>query len=185
VIYYLCCEAYYLAKHLSDAGHRILFLISTAKDQNGLSFNELRGPPYRLNPKTLARQLRRLHSWRLITRRVETVRGGKRYRYTLTPQGELFLEHPISVHDLDRVLYQTISRVLGSDSKMENRMCAMDLVTKPPDEYQIGLTVNLSWDHDTCNVVLHWEKRGEQVQLKERPRILLRDRAGHPPDAKA
>jgi DNA-binding PadR family transcriptional regulator len=174
-----------LAKQISDAGHRILFLIWTTKEQNGLSFNELRNPPYRLNPKTLARQLRRLHSWRLISRRAETVRGGKRYRYTLTPQGELFLQHPISVHDLDRVLYQTISRVLGSDSKIENQQLGIDLVTEPPDKYQMGLSVNLSWGHSTCNVGLLWEKRGEQVQLKEHPRILLRDVAGHPPDAKA
>jgi hypothetical protein len=102
----------------------------------------------------------------------------------LTPQGELFLQHPISVHDLDRLLYQTISRVLGSDSEIENQLLGIDLVTKPSDEYQMGLSVNLSWDHSTCNVGLLWEKRGEQVQLKERPKILLRDVAGHPPDAR-
>jgi hypothetical protein len=83
------------------------------------------------------------------------------------------------------VVYQTISRVLGSDSKIENQLLGIDLVTKPPDEYQMELSVNLSWGDSTCNVGLLWEKRGEQIQLKERPRILLRDFAGHPPDAKA
>jgi DNA-binding PadR family transcriptional regulator len=173
-----------LAKQISDAGHRILLLIWTRKNQNGLSFNELRGPPYGLNPKTLARQLKRLHSWGLISRRARKVRGGRQYRYTLTPQGELFLHNPISVDDLDRVLFHALSRVLGYESRIEPQLLGIDLVIRPPDEYQVKLSVNLTWDHDFCNMALQWQKRAGLIQLKARPRIRLRDAAAHPPDPK-
>jgi DNA-binding HxlR family transcriptional regulator len=149
-----------LIDRVSDAAHRILILIAL-KGEDGLSFNELRNPPYRLNPKTLARQLKRLHSWRFINRHKRMVRGGTQFRYTLAPRGESFLHHPISVVDLDRALFQTVSRILILDPKIENHLLGIDLAAERQGKWQVELTVHLTGLPGTCNASLRWEKLGQ------------------------
>jgi DNA-binding HxlR family transcriptional regulator len=149
-----------LVNQISEAAHRILILIGL-KGENGLSFNELRNPPYRLNPKTLAHQLKRLHSWRLIHRHTRVVRGGTQFRYTLTPLGESFLHRPFSVLDLDRALFQTLSRILSSDSSIENQLLGIDLAAERQAEWQVELTVHLTGPPGTCKANLQWEKIGQ------------------------
>ena len=187
LVYYLSHEAYYLVQQISDAGYRILLLIST-KEKDGLSFNELRSPPYRLNPKTLAHQLRRLHSWRLIRRRARTVKGGKQYRYTLTPKGERFLHHPISLGELDRVLLYALARILRSDS-IENQLLGIDLATKKSIKHQVELSVRLNWKNSAREIAFKWEKYGRRpihpydVKISDEP--LERGVATLPSDAEA
>jgi len=152
---------YHLGREISEAGHKILLLISK-RGEKGLSFNELRRPPYRSNPKTLAHQLRQLHSWRLISRRAVTVRGGKQYRYTLTPLGEEFLRHPASLNDLDATLHRTLTRILGCDSKIENQLLAVDLATNGNIRYQVRVSIHLTLENVSREVRVGWEKSGEQ-----------------------
>jgi DNA-binding HxlR family transcriptional regulator len=152
---------HHLRHKISLNGHRILLLVMTNKDR-GLSFNDLRRPPYCMNPKTLARQLRQLRTWRLITRHARTVRGGKQYRYTLTPRGGRFLSHPIPLDNLDRTLFDTLTEILGYDSKTENQLLGIDLATAREIKYRMELSARLTWQNSACEVILHWEKRGQR-----------------------
>jgi DNA-binding PadR family transcriptional regulator len=184
---------YQLPSEISEAGHRILLVIKSkeimSKGSDGLTFNQLRRPPYRFNPRTLARQLKPLHSQGLISYRAHTGRGGKRYPYTLTPKGKRFLHHPISLGELDRVLLYALARILGSDSKIENQLLGIGLATKKSIKYQVELSVRLNLKDRAREITLKWDKYRRRpihpydVKISDEP--LERGVAMLPSDAEA
>jgi hypothetical protein len=75
------------------------------------------------------------------------------------------------VTDLDRVLFQTLPRVLRSGSTIENQLLGIDLATKRPMRYQVALSVSVTWKNGTFIVPMNWERRGQRPVYLTDPKI--------------
>jgi DNA-binding HxlR family transcriptional regulator len=140
---------------ITDTGHKLLLTLLL---YNSKSFNELRNPPHKFNPKTLSKQLTQLETKGLITKTQKTVRGGTQNRYTLTPLGHQWLKQPLNI---TRATYNTILTMMIQQmqlhSKIEPQLIAQDLLKGKKIPHTLNLQTTLTIEKQKIQTNITWK----------------------------
>jgi DNA-binding HxlR family transcriptional regulator len=140
---------------ITDTGHKILLTLLLYKSK---SFNELRNPPHKFNPKTLSKQLTQLETKGLIIKTPKTVRGGTQNRYTLTTTGEKWLENPLNI---TRATYNTILTMMIQQMqlhpKIKPQLIAQDLLQGKKIPHTLNLQTTLIIKSQEIQTNITWE----------------------------
>jgi DNA-binding HxlR family transcriptional regulator len=145
---------------ISEKARNILLTLYIHKSK---SFNELRNPPHKFNPKTLSKQLHRLEKTKLIKKNLKKVRGGTQHRYQLTKTGHQWLQQPINI---TQQTYQTILTMIIQQmqlhSDLEPKIFANDLIENRKTPHTLNLQTELTIQSHKIQTNTSWEmnKRG-------------------------
>ncbi len=140
---------------ITDTGYKILIILLL---DNSKSFNELRNPPHKFNPKTLSRQLTQLEAKGLITKTPKKVRGGTQNRYTLTQTGHQWLKHPLNI---TRATYNTTLTMMIQQmqlhSNIEPQLIARNLLKGEKIPHTLNLQTTLTIESQKIQTNITWE----------------------------
>ena len=151
---------------ITEVGHRILLTLFIYKSS---SFNELRNPPHKFNPKTLSRQLHKLEGKGLVTKTPKKVRGGTQNRYTLTRTGRRWLKQPLNI---TREIYNTILMMLiqqmHQHPNIDPQFIASDLLEgeKIPHTLNLQTTLTIKSQKIRINITWKMDKKGKLQVIK-------------------